>query len=182
MKVFRWKVVGTLPPGDKFILIGAPHTSNWDFLFALAAFHLLRIDVSWIGKETLFRKPFGGIMKRLGGIAVKRGSKQGIVEQIAQRFKNAQKLIIAIAPSGTRKKKDHWKSGFYWIALNAKVPIICGYLDYRKREAGIGLSFIPTGNIVEDMNRIREFYNGIQGKYPDMVTTVRLPDETEGVN
>ena len=177
MWLFNWEVVGKVPAGEKFVLVGAPHTSNWDFPLALLALYTLRLKVSWIGKDTLFRKPFGGFMRRLGGIAINRNSPQGIVDQIAKQFRDSRKLAIAIAPSGTRKKREYWKSGFYWIALAAEVPIACGYLDYKKKIACLGLSFFPTGNIKEDMYRIRDFFKGIQGKYPEMTTRIRLRDE-----
>jgi 1-acyl-sn-glycerol-3-phosphate acyltransferase len=176
MWFFRWDVVGEVPAGEKFVLIGAPHTSNWDFPFGLFTFYIFRLKVSWIGKDTLFKKPFGGVMRWLGGIAIDRNSRNGVVDQIAQRFRESRKLVIAIAPSGTRKKSEYWKSGFYWIAHTAQVPILCGYLDYDRREACLGLSFIPTGNVKEDMDRIRNFYEGIQGKHSE-VTSIRLRDE-----
>lgn len=177
MWLTRWAVTGQVPPDKKFILIGAPHTSNWDFPFGLLGMYVYRLKVSWIGKDTLFKKPFGGFMRLLGGIAVNRDDQHGVVEQIAQKFKESQKLVIALAPSGTRKKMDYWKSGFYWIAHNAQVPIVCGYLDYNRRKVCIGLSFIPTGNVQKDMDRIRDFYKGIQGKFPEMTARIRLHDE-----
>lgn len=172
-----WKVVGKIPRGSKFVFVGAPHTSNWDLPFTLAAFYVLRLKISWLGKDKIFKKPFGAIMKRLGGIPINRDSKHGVVDQITGQFKKAQQLVIVVPPSGTRKKKDYWKSGFYWIAYNAQIPILCGYLDYPRKEAGLGLSFIPTGNLKKDMDRIREYYKGKRGKYPDMESTIRLRDE-----
>ena len=177
MKLVNWDVVGKVPEGEKFVLIGSPHTSNWDFPFGLLAFYVYRLKVSWIGKDTLFKKPFGAFMRWLGGIAVNRDSRTGVVDQIAKKFNTSSKLVIAIAPSGTRKKKEYWKSGFYWTAYKAQVPILCGYADYIQKKVGLGLSFIPTGNIKEDMDRIRDFYKGIKGKYPEMMTRIRLKDE-----
>jgi 1-acyl-sn-glycerol-3-phosphate acyltransferase len=177
MWLLSWDVVGQVPVDEKFVLIAAPHTSNWDFPFGLFASYIYRLKVSWIGKDTLFKKPFGGIMRRLGGIAINRDSRHGVVDQIAEQLRESHKLVIAIAPSGTRKKRDYWKSGFYWVAHTAQVPILCGYLDYAHRKACLGLCFVPTGNVKEDMDRIRDFYKGIQGKYPEMATMVRLRDE-----
>jgi 1-acyl-sn-glycerol-3-phosphate acyltransferase len=172
-----WKVVGRIPPGEKFVFVGAPHTSNWDLPFTLASFYVLRLKISWMGKDKIFKKPFGGIMRWLGGIPINRASKHGVVDQIAKQFKESKKLVIVVPPSGTRKKRDYWKSGFYWIAFNAKVPILCAYLDYPHKEAGLGLSFIPTGNLKKDMDRIREYYKDKRGKFPDMESTIRLRDE-----
>lgn len=177
MWFFGWDVVGQVPAGGKFVLIGAPHTSNWDFPFGLAALYIYRLKVSWMGKDALFRKPFGGVMRWLGGIAIDRDSPHGVVEQITEQFRNSQKLVVLITPSATRKKRDYWKSGFYRIACAAQVPILCGYLDYKRKQAGLGLSFVPTGAIKNDMDRIREFYQGIQGKRPELTTRIRLQDE-----
>ena len=116
-------------------------------------------------------------MRWLGGIPVDRDSEHGVVDQIARQFGEPDRLVVAIGPEGTRKKKDHWKSGFYWIAHTAQVPILCGYLDYGRKEACLGLSFVPTGDIKKDMDRIREFYQSIQGKHPELTTRIRLVDE-----
>ena len=177
MGVFGWDVVGQVPVGDRFVLVGAPHTSNWAFPFTLAAVFIFRLKISWLGKDTLFKKPFGGVMRWLGGIPVDRTSEHGVVDQIARQFRESDRLVVAIGPEGTRKKRDYWKSGFYWIAYNAQVPILCGYLDYGRKEACLGLSFIPTGDIKKDMDRIRDFYQGIQGKHPELTTRIRLVDE-----
>ena len=177
MGVSGWDVVGQVPVGGKFVLVGAPHTSNWDFPFTLAAVFIFRLKISWLGKDTLFKKPFGGVMRWLGGIPVDRDSEHGVVDQIANQLRESDRLVVAIGPSGTRKKKDYWKSGFYWIAHTAQVPILCGYLDYSRKEACLGLSFVPTGDIKKDMDRIRDFYQGIQGKHPELTTRIRLVDE-----
>ena len=116
-------------------------------------------------------------MRWLGGIAINRDSQHGVVDQIAKQFRESRKLAIAIAPSGTRKKRDYWKSGFYWIAHKAQVPIICCSFDYGRRELSLGLCFVPTGNVKEDMDRIRDYYKDIQAKYPELMTKIRLKDE-----
>lgn len=174
MWLFGWDVVGQVPPGEKFVVIGSPHTSNWDFPFALTALYVFRLKLSWMGKHTLFRKPFGFIFRWLGGIAIDRRDRHDVVKQMAKQFENSRKLAICIAPAGTRSKRDHWKSGFYWIAYTAQVPIICGYLDYEQKKACLGLSFVPTGAVKDDMDRIREFYEGIHGKHPELETEIRL--------
>ena len=177
LRITGWHVVGQIPPGGKFVLICAPHTSNWDLPFGLAALAIFGLKVSWMGKHSLFKKPFGGIMRLLGGIAINRGSAHLVVEQIAQLFQDSKKLVVVVTPSGTRAKRDYWKSGFYRIAQAAQVPLLCGYLDYENKEARIGLSFVPTGSVKEDMARIREFYKDIQGKYPELTTRIRLRGE-----
>ena len=177
MRIFGWKVEGEIPQGGKAVLIAAPHTSNWDFPFMLAAAFVLRVKLSWMGKDSLFKRPFGWLFRRLGGIPINRSAAHGIVDQMSQRFNQAKALIIAVAPSGTRSHRDHWKSGFYWIAAQAQVPIICGYLDYRLKRAGLGPSVLPTHDLSADMDRIRAFYEGIRGRNPELETTIRLLDE-----
>ena len=143
-----WKVKGEVPPkGTKFLLVAAPHTSNWDFPFTLAAAYAFKLQIKWVGKHTLFRFPFGGIMKFLGGIPVNRKSTKGFVGQMVHKFKETEKLVVTISPSGTRDRLDHWRSGFYWITYEAQVPLLLGYLDYTNKVACLGLSFMPTGNI-----------------------------------
>jgi len=177
MLLTGWEVTGNLPPDKKFVLIGAHHTSNWDFPFGMAATFVKRIKTSWMGKDVLFKGPLGIIMRALGGIPIDRASENGVVAQMVQEFNKTEKLVILMAADGTRKKTDHWRSGFYWIAHGARVPIVCGYLDYKHKSAHFGLSFIPTGNIKEDMDRVREFYKHAHGRYPELETMVRLEHE-----
>jgi len=177
MCIFGWDVIGQVPHGEKFVLVGAPHTSNWDFPFTLATLYIFRRKISWMGKDALFKKPFGKIMRWLGGIPIDRSNEHGVVEQIVKQFSESQKLVVTIAPSGTRKKRDYWKSGFYWIAHTAQIPILCGYLDYSRKKACLGLSFVPTGDFKKDMDRIRRFYVGVRGKNPELATRIRLLDE-----
>ena len=177
LKVTGWRVAGSIPAGSKFVVIAAPHTSNWDFPFMLAVAAVYRLRLSWMGKHSLFKPPFGRLMRRLGGIPIYRDTQGGLVEQVVARFAHNGKLVVLVPPSGTRQKRDYWKSGFYWIAYNAQVPLLCAYLDFARKEAGLGLSFVPTGDLSADMDRIREFYAGKAGKFPDQHTTIRLRDE-----
>ena len=179
MWFFGWTVTGKVPDGEKMVFIGEPHTSNWDFPFMLAAAAILRMRVSWMGKASLFKKPFGGFMLWLGGIPIIRDQKRGIVAYMVELFENSDHLCVLIPPSGTRSKDDYWKSGFYWIAHGAQVPIVCTYLDFGRKEAGIGLTFIPTGDVTADMDRIREFYKNIEAKYPEKKSRIRLREEDE---
>jgi acyltransferase-like protein len=177
MSICGWKTTGKIPPGTKFILIGEPHTSNWDFLLMFGVAWSKRIEVSWIGKNTIFKKPFGTIMRKLGGIPLDRSSRHNVVVQTAEMFKKTAKLIVVIGPSGTRRKREYWKSGFYWIAHKAQIPILCGYLDFENKTVHVGLSFVPTGNVKKDMDRIREFYKDIRGQHPELETPIRLENE-----
>ena len=174
---FGWTVTGDLPDSKKYVLIAAPHTSNWDFPFMIAVAAVFRVRVSWMGKDSLFKHPLGGILRRMGGIPIDRSKPSGVVLQVVRMVKHADALALVVPPSGTRKKRDYWKSGFYWIAHTAKVPIVCAYLDFGQKRAHVGLSFTPTGDVKADMDRIREFFSGVQAKYPELTTRIRLREE-----
>ena len=178
-RLFGWDVEGDAPQVERSVVIAAPHTTNWDLPHMLAASFLFRFRVSWLGKHTLFRAPFGTFFRLLGGVAVDRRAPGGLVAQAAVRLAEADKLALAVPPSGTRGRSDFWKSGFYWIAHTANVPIVCGYLDYSRRRAGLGLTLTTTGDVAADMARIRDFYAGIEGKFPALQTPIRLRDEQQ---
>ncbi len=179
LTLLGWRVEGEPPAGRKFLLIAAPHTSNWDFPIGIAVTYLLRIKIHWVGKHTLFRWPYGGIMRWLGGIGVDRINPAGVAEQLAQRIRTSERIILAITPDGTRGPRKYWKSGFYRIAQAADVPLLCGYLDYASKTARLGLCFVPTGDIPADMARIRTFYAGASGANPKNHTPIRLREELE---
>lgn len=178
-RVFGWDTEGDVPQAPKGVLIAAPHTTNWDLAHMLAASLVYRYRISWIGKHTLFRFPFGWFMRFLGGVPIDRTSPQGMVKSAAQQLRDAHQLVLAIPPSGSRSRKDHWKSGFYWIAYEAQVPVVCGYLDYTRRRAGLGFAFVPSGDVKADMERVRAFYADKRGKYPENETPVLLKEELE---
>jgi 1-acyl-sn-glycerol-3-phosphate acyltransferase len=175
--LFGWKVHGEAANHRKFVLIAAPHTSNWDFPFMLATAYVMRVRISWLGKHTLFSPPWGWFLRKLGGIPVDRRSPQSLVDQLAERFSISDGLVLAVPPEGTRSKVDVWKSGFYHIAAESGVPIGVGYLDYEKRLCGLGMFVMPTGNIHEDMNKIRSFYRDIRGKHPELECEPKLREE-----
>jgi len=174
---FKWKVQSDIPDIKKYVVVGAPHTSNWDFPFGLAMLYTLKIRLSWMGKDALFRPPLGYLLRSMGGIAIARDDRHGTVEQTVERLERAERLIIGIAAKGTRKKTEYWKSGFYWIALRANVPIVCCYLDYEKKLARIGFTVYPSGDVREDMKKIRSFYQNIQGKKPEYADNIYLKEE-----
>jgi 1-acyl-sn-glycerol-3-phosphate acyltransferase len=176
--LFGWKVHGNASAYRKFVLIAAPHTSNWDFPFMLATAYVMRVRISWLGKHTLFIPPWGWFMRKLGGIPVDRRVPHSLVTQLAEKFKSSDDLVLAIPPEGTRSKVAVWKSGFYHIASGSGVPIGLGYLDYDRKLCGLGAFVMPSGNVNEDMNKIRDFYRSIRGKYPDLESEPRLREET----
>ena len=179
LKLTGWKYEGNLPSTGKYILICEPHTSNWDFIFLLTAMFIDRIKVSWLGKHTLFKKPFGGVMRWLGGIPIDRRSTHGVVEQIADHFAANENLMIALAPSGTRAKRNHWKSGFYHMAHTAKVPLLLGYLDFPSKTVGTGPLVNLSGDFKKDMDILREYYADIRGDHPELESDIILREEQE---
>jgi 1-acyl-sn-glycerol-3-phosphate acyltransferase len=175
---FGWKIEGEPSSYRKYVLIAAPHTSNWDFPFMLATAGVMGVRISWFGKHTLFIPPWGWFMRRLGGIAVDRRTPHSLVKQMAEKFSCRDELVLAVPPEGTRSKVGYWKSGFYHIACESGVPIGLGYLDYKRKLCGLGMFVIPSGNVDDDMRKIRSFYRNIRGKYPDLESEPRLREET----
>jgi 1-acyl-sn-glycerol-3-phosphate acyltransferase len=179
LKLFGWKSIGGPPDVRKFVLVAAPHTSNWDFPFMLAFAWVYDIRLSWLGKHTLFRAPFGWFFRLTGGISVDRRSPQGLVGQVAQAFADADELVVAIPPEGSRSRREYWKSGFYHIARSAGVPIVLGVLDYERRLGGFGPVIEPSGDLRADVDRAREYYADKRGKFPEEFGPVRLREEAE---
>ncbi len=166
LKLSGWKVEGSLPPGmAKCVLIAAPHTSNWDLPYTLMVSFVLRLNLYWMGKQSLFKWPFGPVMRWLGGIAVDRSKSTNLVAASAQAIRDAKgPLQLAVPPEGTRSKTRYWKTGFYYIALEAQVPIMMAYMDYSRKVSGLGPVFHPTGDIDKDMAAIKAFYAPFKGK------------------
>jgi len=167
MKVFGWRLEGRLPNVNKLVVIAAPHTSNWDLPVLLSLAFALKAKACWLGKHTLFRWPFGFLFRWMGGIPVYRSASQNVVAQSVEMFRNSEKLILTIPPEGTRSKVSHWKTGFYYIALGAEIPIAMAFIDYGRKASGVGPTLYPTGNIEADMEIIRDFYINVTAKYPD---------------
>jgi 1-acyl-sn-glycerol-3-phosphate acyltransferase len=166
-KLKGWKVHGTIPREiKKAVVIAAPHTSQWDFVYSLAAFEILGLKVSYLAKQELFRFPIKWILESTGGIPVKRDRSQKLVDQMAQRIKESDQLNMMIPAEGTRKAVTKWKSGFYYAALKAGVPIMPGFLDYKNKLAGFGPPIYLSGDKDKDMKIIFEFYKDITAKHP----------------
>ncbi len=167
LRLAGWKIKGRPPTTQKYVVIAYPHTSNWDFPLGVAVSIIYRIKVYWLGKDSLFTGLAGPLMKWLGGIPINRSGAHDVVQQTIDRFNQSEQMVIALAPEGTRARVQKWKTGFYHIAVGAKVPIVLGYLDYAKKEAGCLESYLPSGDLDKDMVAIKAAYQGIQGKYPD---------------
>lgn len=168
LKIAGWRVVGTLPVERKYVLIGAPHTSNWDFPLMLLAVLKIGMDVHWLGKNSLFPPLIGNVMRWLGGIAVDRSKNNNLVAQLVELFRHRDELVLLIPPEGTRSKVDNWKSGFYHVAAGADVPILLGFVDASRKELGFGPLFYPSQNYDIDLSKIRAFYADKRGICPDL--------------
>ncbi len=178
LEAFGWTLEGEVPKDRRYVLIAAPHTSNWDLPFTLAAGWVFGIEPRWLGKHTLFEnKVFGAFMRKLGGIPVDRRARHDMVKSCVELFNGSKTLELIVPPEGTRSTVKNWKSGFYHIAKGAQVPIVLGYLDFDRKVAGLGPPFVPTGDLAADMDRIRAFYSGIRGKHPDRQSEPRLREE-----
>ncbi len=166
LKILGWSTRGGDLEEKKLVLIGAPHTSNWDFPLMLMVVLKLRLKLFWMGKHTLFPFGVGWLMKWLGGIPIDRRASHNVVHETVRQYREHDELIVLIPPEGTRSKVKQWKTGFYHIANNAGVPILLGYVDASKKEAGFADFFHPSGEIEADMEAIREFYSHKQGLNP----------------
>ena len=179
LKMLGWKLETGAPELDKYVFIAYPHTSNWDLVLMLAMAFELELKISWMGKRSIFKPPFGWFMKRLGGVSIDRRAAHGVVEQITAIFEAREKMMLAVPAEGTRGYVDYWKSGFYHIARGANVPVVTGYLDYGRKIGGLGPPITLTGDVKADMDRMRAFYAGKQGKFPAKVGKIRLRSEDE---
>lgn len=166
------------PASGSAVFIGAPHTSNWDFVFMLAICWNLGLSPKWLGKHTLFKSPFGWVMRAIGGLPVDRGNPAGLVDEIVTRARTGRPLMLVIAPEGTRRGGGHWKSGFYRIARDADLPVVLGYVDSATHTAGLGPSITISGDVTADMDRIRDFYADKHGIRPQNFAPPRLREES----
>ena len=158
LRLLGWRLEGTPPDLPKMVITAAPHSSAWDFIIGIAAVFALRLDVRFVGKSELFHGPLGPVMRWLGGLPVDRHHPEGFVEQVVARFAARDQLVLAVAPEGTRKPVERWKSGFYRIALGAAVPIVPGYFDNAHKRVGFGPPLQPTGDAERDIASLRAFY------------------------
>lgn len=161
-----WSAFGEVPEPRKFVLIAAPHTSNWDFVYFLGLTEDLGIMPHFMAKKSLFRWPWKNFMLDMGGVPVDRGSKQNYVQAMIDEFAKRKEFMLTIAPEGTRGAVGKWKTGFYHIAMGAKVPLVVGMMDYAKKSGGLGPAIWPTGDFKADMAKIAEFYAKVTPRHP----------------
>jgi len=168
LKLIGWKVIINIPPeARKFVVMMAPHTSNWDFLIGWLGYMSIGIKAKYLIKKEAFFFPLGSFLTAMGAIPVDRKASTNIVIQVGEMFKKTDNLFITITPEGSRSLRTTWKRGFYYIAEHAQVPIAFGFLDYKTKIGGIGGMLFPTGNYDEDLKKIEKFYSDKHARYPE---------------
>ena len=166
-----WTIEGSAPTTTrKFVIIAAPHTSNWDFVYFLGAADALNLKLSFMGKASLFRWPFETLMKDLGGVPIDRSQSRDTVQAMVDEFARRDEFMLTIAPEGTRGKAGGWKTGFYNIALKAGVPMVPGFMDYNRKVVGLGPAMIPSGDYEKDLATLAAFYAPVTPKHPELKT------------
>jgi 1-acyl-sn-glycerol-3-phosphate acyltransferase len=171
-RALGWKAVGEPPADMRGVIIAAPHTSNWDFLYFLGLTDALGVKAHFMGKKELFRWPLRRFMRDMGGVPVDRSARgSDYVEQMIAEFARRKRFMLTVAPEGTRGAVRTWRTGFYYIALGAKVPMLCGLMDYRTKTGGLGPAIWPTGDYAADMKQVAEFYRSVTPKNPARAQT-----------
>jgi 1-acyl-sn-glycerol-3-phosphate acyltransferase len=180
LRLGGWSIVGGLPKPAKAVLVAAPHTSNWDGIWALIYKVAVQLDVRWFAKKSLFWFPLGTLLRALGGIPLDRRQAGSAVDQAVGMFRDLHSFYFGLAPEGTRSRTDYWKSGFYRIAESADVPIVLGFLDYGSKRLGLGPTLYPSGDPATDLAIIQDFYEGIEGRWPDKFGPIEFsPDQPD---
>ena len=174
LRACGWRLVGTAPDVPRCVIIFAPHTSNWDFPLLLAVRFAFNRRVTYLAKDSLFRFPIAGFLRATGALAVERSERHALVDQLVSAFGSSDELWLAMSPEGTRAQTDHWKSGFYHIAREARVPLLLAFIDARARECGLGELLELSGDVERDMDRLRAFYSAKRGIVPERASDIRL--------
>lgn len=168
-KILGWKLVGTFPADiKKYVLIGVPHTSNMDFLIGVLVKFMTKENLSFIGKASLFKPPFGFVFRALGGTPVNRTKSNNLVDAIVKVFQEKEEFKLALSPEGTRKKVEKWKTGFYYIAKGANVPIILFTFDYGNKQVKLSKPYYPTSDSKKDFSYFKAFFKDVKGKHPEL--------------
>jgi len=174
-----WRTVFVPPPATKTVVVVYPHTSNWDFVVGFLARAAVGLRCHFVAKASLFRGPFGGWLRRVGGIPVDRQAPTGFIDQIARHFTRTDEFHLVFTPEGTRARTEHWKSGFYRVARTAQVPVGLAFIDYGRREVGVGGWITLSGDETRDLERMRAFYAGKVGRYPGQQGPIRFAPRAE---
>ncbi|MBP7081382.1 MAG: 1-acyl-sn-glycerol-3-phosphate acyltransferase [Rhodocyclaceae bacterium] len=174
LRLFGWTLLDIPQRPPKSVVIAYPHTSNWDFPLALLALAGLPFQAQWVGKDTMFRWPFAGLLRLLGGVAVNRRERTGFVDLVVDEFESRNTFHLLIAAEGTRNRQEGWKSGFYRMAMAANVPVLLSVMDYSRRELGLLAAIELTGDETADMERIAKIYEGRKGHRHELASPIRL--------
>lgn len=174
-----WRTEGVAPDLKRYVMIGHPHTSTWDFPVFIFTIWALEIPVRFLGKKSLFDSSFGWMFYALGGVPVDRSGGKNMVQAVADLFEERDELVLGLSPAGTRKASPSWKSGFYYMALAANVPVVCGSIDFKRRRAVILGAVDLCGDVATDMDAIRLLYADVAGRNPARMVPVRLASELE---
>jgi 1-acyl-sn-glycerol-3-phosphate acyltransferase len=174
LRLAGWTVDMVDPAAPRGVIIVYPHTSNWDFVIGFLARSAAGIRTQWIGKDSLFRWPFGALLRRVGGIPVRRGARSGVIAQLVEEYARRERIWIALAPEGTRARTDHLKSGFYHLAVAARVPLGLAFIDYATRRVELRTFIELSGDPEADLARLRVFYAGVRGLYPERASELRF--------
>ena len=177
LRTSGWTTVGEIPDLDKLVFVASPHTSNWDGVWLVIYKVALNVRVRFLAKHSLFWWPLGSILSSLGAMPIDRRQTASTVNQLIDAFEREEHLLLALAPEGTRKWKPYWKTGFYSIAVAANVPIVLAYIDYEKKEMGIGITIQPSGNANEDLAVIHDFYRSRVPRHPELRGPVVFPPD-----
>jgi 1-acyl-sn-glycerol-3-phosphate acyltransferase len=177
LRLGGWQIAGEIPSSRRYVLIAAPHTSNWDFVWTMAAAIVLQVKLNWFAKHSLFKPGIGLLFQRWGGIPIARHEAADRVSFMAKKLRTAESMVVLVAAEGTRSLAPYWKSGFYHIARQAEVPIVLGFLDYAGKRVGFGPAVETSADVCADMDKVRDFYSGIKGKYPAKAGPIRLREE-----
>ena len=171
-----WDTEGIPPAEKRYVLIAYPHTSFWDFFLLLSYGMLYDIPLRFMIKDNVFKGPLGWILRSLGGVPINRSSKTNMVEKMVEALRNSEHMVLSVPPEGTRKWVPHWKTGFYYVALQADVPLVLSFIDGPRRRFGVGPMVRLTGNIPKDLARIQEFYGNMRGINPEQTSPIRFKD------
>jgi len=169
-----WRMILDVPRIERAVIVFYPHTTNWDFVIGLLARYGLNVPVKWAGKDNIFRWPYARMWRLLGGIPVNRREHTGFVAQMIDAFARTDRMLLAIAPEGTRRRTEYWKSGFYRVALGARVPLVLAFIDFRRREVGVGAMIEPTGDADVDFAALRKFYADKTARHPAQAGPIAL--------
>lgn len=174
LRAFGWRFVGDFPKQGKLVIVVAPHTSNWDFFLALSAVFALRLRITYFAKDSLFNGPWGRLLKRWGGVPIERSSRHGVVEQMASQLIRAEKMLVCLAPEGTRSYVPEWKSGFLHIAQQAEVPVFLFGMDYQQKCFRLGPVIEVAQDTQQSMQQVYDFYRQVPAKYPSLTSVGQI--------